>query len=81
MAKRQKINIKGKEILVYSQQSEDYISLTDIARYRDAERSETGCAIEVPLNLWGYGKCLIILILIPSNSMELKACLAQIVLL
>ena len=40
MAKRQKINIKGKEILVYSEQSEDYISLTDIARYRDAERSD-----------------------------------------
>ena len=40
MAKRQKINIKGKEILVYSQQSEDYISLTDIARFRDAERSD-----------------------------------------
>src|SRR5690606_23158068 len=41
MAKRQKINIKGKEILVYSEQSEDYISLTDIARYRDAERSDS----------------------------------------
>jgi len=40
MVKRQKINIKGKEILVYSEQSEDYISLTDIARYRDAERSD-----------------------------------------
>jgi hypothetical protein len=40
MAKSQKINIKGKDILVYSEKSEDFISLTDIARYRDAERSD-----------------------------------------
>ena len=40
MAKSQKLNIKGTEILVYSEKSEDYISLTDIARYRDAERSD-----------------------------------------
>ncbi len=40
MAKNQKINIKGKDISIYSDKTEDYISLTDIARYRDAERSD-----------------------------------------
>lgn len=40
MAKSTKLNVKGTEILVYIQQSEEYISLTDIARYRDAERSD-----------------------------------------
>ncbi len=40
MAKSQKINIKGIEILIYTENTDDYISLTDIARYRDAERSD-----------------------------------------
>jgi len=40
MAKSQKINVKGNEILIYSEKTEEYISLTDIARYRDAERSD-----------------------------------------
>ena len=40
MAKSQKINVKGTEILVYTENLDEYISLTDIARYRDAERSD-----------------------------------------
>jgi hypothetical protein len=40
MAKNKKLNIIGTEISVYSEKSEDFISLTDIARYRDAERSD-----------------------------------------
>jgi len=35
-----KVNIKGIDIIVYSDNNEDFISLTDIARYRDAERSD-----------------------------------------
>jgi len=40
MAKREKLNVKGTEIMVYAEKTEEYISLTDIARYRDAERSD-----------------------------------------
>jgi KilA-N domain len=38
--KNKKIAVKGTEIVVYSKNDDDYISLTDIARYRDAERSD-----------------------------------------
>ena len=37
---RHKINVKGTEIVLYSKEKEDYISLTDIARYKDSERSD-----------------------------------------
>ena len=40
MANSKKINIKGIEILIYTEKKDEYISLTDIARYRDAERSD-----------------------------------------
>ena len=40
MAKSNKINVKGTEILIYAEKAEEYISLTDIARYRDSERSD-----------------------------------------
>jgi hypothetical protein len=35
-----KINIKGTEIIIFRQRDDDYISLTDIARYKDPERSD-----------------------------------------
>jgi hypothetical protein len=38
--KNKKIEVIGTEIVVYSKNNDDYISLTDIARYRDAERSD-----------------------------------------
>ena len=38
--KSKKINVKGTEIFLYQNNKEDYISLTDIARYRDNERSD-----------------------------------------
>ena len=38
--KNKKIEVKGTEIVVYSENNDDYISLTDIARHRDAERSD-----------------------------------------
>ncbi len=37
MTKNKKIKIKDKEIIVYSQNNEDYISLTDMARFKNAE--------------------------------------------
>jgi hypothetical protein len=40
MAKNKKINVEGTEILVYTEKEDEYISLTDIARFRDAERSD-----------------------------------------
>ena len=42
MAKDQKtiITVQGPAIAIVSQHKEDYISLTDIARYRDAERTD-----------------------------------------
>ncbi len=41
MAKNKTINVKGTEIIILSESNKDeYISLTGIARYRDAERSD-----------------------------------------
>jgi hypothetical protein len=40
MAKGSKINVQGTEILIYAEKAEEYISLTDIARFRDSERSD-----------------------------------------
>jgi hypothetical protein len=39
MAKNTKIEVKGREITLYSEKAVDYISLTDMARYRDADRT------------------------------------------
>lgn len=39
MAKNKIINVQGREITLISDQANDYISLTDMARYRDAERT------------------------------------------
>jgi hypothetical protein len=36
----QKIKVLNKEIALYSQQKEDYICITDIARYKDADRTD-----------------------------------------
>jgi hypothetical protein len=40
MVKNKKINVEGTDILVYTENDDKFISLTDIARYRDAERSD-----------------------------------------
>jgi len=42
MAKEKKatINVQGLAVSIISQQQNDYISITDIARHRDAERSD-----------------------------------------
>jgi len=35
-----KINVLDKEITIYAQNNEDYICITDIARYKDADRTD-----------------------------------------
>ena len=83
MAKSKTINVQGKEITLIANNANDYISLTDMARYRDADRTNyiiqnwmrTRSAIEF-CGLWNC----ITLILKASNSMPLKANPAQIVL-
>lgn len=40
MAKSKKITVQEIDIVLYEDNQQDYISLTDIARYRDAERSD-----------------------------------------
>jgi len=40
MPKSKKINVQGVEIVFYEENKNDYISLTDIARHRDSERSD-----------------------------------------
>ena len=40
MSKKQKIEVKGTEITLFTSGTDDFISLTDIARFRDAERSD-----------------------------------------
>ena len=37
MAKKQTIHINGSDIIVLKQQAEDYISLTDMTKYKNAE--------------------------------------------
>ena len=37
MKKKETINVKGTEIVLFSNQKEDYISLTDMARFKNAE--------------------------------------------
>ena len=41
MAKNQKIDVKGTEITVLKNEQEDFISLTDIARHKDSEHTDS----------------------------------------
>ncbi|MDR1667644.1 MAG: KilA-N domain-containing protein [Bacteroidales bacterium] len=40
MGKKETINVQGTEIFLYEGNKGDFISITDIARYRDSERSD-----------------------------------------
>ncbi len=40
MAKNKKIDVKGTEIAIFKAEIDDYISLTDIARYKDATNTD-----------------------------------------
>jgi len=37
MAKKETINVKGTEIVLFTKENEEYISLTDMAKHRDSE--------------------------------------------
>ena len=39
MAKNKTLNVQGREITLLSDDANDFISLTDMARYRDPERT------------------------------------------
>ena len=41
MAKNKKINVQGVSIILYEDNKEDFISLTDIARYKDSEHTDS----------------------------------------
>ncbi len=41
MAKNKKINVQGIDIVLYQENNNDYISLTDIARHKDSEHTDT----------------------------------------
>ncbi|MGV1010983.1 MAG: KilA-N domain-containing protein [Flavobacterium sp.] len=41
MAKNKKINVQGIEVVVYKTNEEDFLSLTDIARYKDANNTDS----------------------------------------
>ena len=41
MANNKKINVQGLNIVLYEHNSKDFISLTDIARHKDPEHTDT----------------------------------------
>jgi hypothetical protein len=41
MAKNAKIDVNGTEITILKSENDDFISLTDIARHKDAEHTDT----------------------------------------
>jgi hypothetical protein len=40
MAINKKINVQGLEVVLYQNNEEDYLSLTDIARYKDSNNTD-----------------------------------------
>ena len=81
MAKNRTISVQGFDIVWYEANYSDYISLTDIARYRSSDpritihswlRSRDIVEFATRLNYWGFGKAFTILILNPSNSTGLE---------
>ena len=41
MSKNKKISVQGIEIVLYQENNVDYISLTDIARHKDSEHTDS----------------------------------------
>jgi len=75
-AKQTKIEVQGTAITVLSQKEQDCICLTDIARFKNPERSDdlvrTGCALVIRLSSSASGSGSTTPVLIPSNSTELE---------
>ena len=68
-----KIIVQERQVTIISHNENDYISLTDIAKYKSDDPTlrlllETGCATETRLSFWASGKASIIPCLNPSNS-------------
>ena len=80
MAKNKTINVKGTEITVFQGEQSDYISLTGIAKHKDAANTDdiikNWLRIEIRLNCWVFGKRFTTRILNPSNSTGLESKLA-----
>ena len=77
MSKKSKIEVKGTEITIFKGDLDDYISLTDIARYKDSANMDTiiqnWLRNRNTLNYLGFGSKCIIPILNPSNSRGLES--------
>ena len=41
MAKNKTITVKGTEIMLFSKENEDYVSITDIARHKDSANTDS----------------------------------------
>ena len=41
MAKSKILNVQGNQISIYKEKTEEYISITDIARFKDAKNTDT----------------------------------------
>ncbi len=41
MAKNKRIDVIGTEITIFKKENDDYISLTDIARHKDAKNTDS----------------------------------------
>lgn len=80
--KKSNIKVGDVQIVIYQEIDQDYLSLTDIARYKNPLESDVsfkiGLGIEIRSTFLAIGKCYIIPILNPSNltgleSIRLKA--------
>lgn len=40
MNKKKTINVKGTEVIIFTSNENEFISLTDIARYKDSQRTD-----------------------------------------
>ena len=76
MAKNKTINVKGTEITLFSEGANDFISLTDIARHKDAANTDSiiqnWLRNRNTIELLGFWEPCITPILNPSNSRGLK---------
>ena len=71
----QKVNVKETTISVMKHNETDYISITDIAKFKSDEPNtlqETGLETEIQQNILVFEKLYIIQILTPSNSRGLE---------
>ena len=74
--KEHKISVQGVNILLFEDKEQDFFSLTDIARHKDASNMDyiikNWMRNRNTIELLGFWKLSIILILNPSNSTGLE---------